>query len=95
MRIARCAPNPKRLEAPCCKVLVMNGAGGRDVVRFFSIPRTTNSGHEPSLPVIVSQASRPSADVRLSAEDAARRSHLVRLVRRYAMLAISTTAKDK
>ena len=38
----RWAPKPNRLLAPCCSVLVINGAGGRLVVRFFSIERTVN-----------------------------------------------------
>jgi hypothetical protein len=42
------APKPRRLERPCWSVLVMNGAGGLLVVRFFSIERTVNGGHAPT-----------------------------------------------
>src|SRR3954449_8344210 len=43
-RIVRWAPKPRRLEPACWSVLVMNGAGGLLVVRFFSMPRTGNGG---------------------------------------------------
>src|SRR2546421_8822396 len=44
-RIVFCAPKLMRLDAACCSVLVMNGAGGLLVVRFFSIERTVKRGH--------------------------------------------------
>ena len=51
MRMVRWAPKLRRLLPACWSVLVMNGAGGWLVTRFFSTEVTVNGGRWPRRPM--------------------------------------------